>query len=191
MAVWIDLATIYLLCFQILPKVTVVTTGACTPARASYQQHPTSNIFPPRDCIIHLVTVKAGAEHQDTSTPRSSSKCLSTVLTTVRVWRSALLPSMDENTILQKIPKRTCNREASCFDECDNILSIQKTLGWSLFAETPELDKVLNSETSMSPVVWWRRLLRWWSVNQGNKTPGIRHRNEAVEVAWEMEQSVV
>lgn len=164
--------------------------------RCSYDRslHTSKGQLPPH--LQHfpsqgLMTARAGAEHQDTSTLRSSSKCLSIVLTTVRVWRPARLPLMDENTILQKILKKTCSRKASCFDDCDNTLSIQKTLGWSLFAETPELDKALNSETSMSPTVWWRRLLLWCSVNQGNKISGIRHRNEAVEVAWEMEQSVV
>lgn len=40
--------------------------------------------------------------------------------------RSAWLPLMDKNTILQKILTKHCNREVSCFCDCDNILSIQK-----------------------------------------------------------------
>lgn len=40
-----DFAMVCLLPFEILPRVTVIITGALAPARASNQQHPTSNTF--------------------------------------------------------------------------------------------------------------------------------------------------
>lgn len=57
-------------------------------SKAQLPATPTRNILPPRNCIILLVMARAGAEHQDTSALRWSSKCLSTI-GTVCVWRSA------------------------------------------------------------------------------------------------------
>lgn len=116
-----DFATVCLLPFEILPSITVIITGACTPARASNQQHPTSNTFPSQG-LYHLPGEKKSgcrtSGYQHTGVFLQMAVTALTKASSLLFWWMWQYPSYSETPWLKFV--------------CRDI---------------PDLDKALNSET--------------------------------------------
>lgn len=67
----------------------------------------------------------------------------------------------------QMLKQKPCSQEASCFYECDNILSIQKNPWLSFVWRCQSWTELWTLRCrSTSADVWWRRLQLWCSLNR-------------------------